>query len=289
MARPPVKQLEAFVAVADHESFRRAADRLGTTQPNVSARIAALEDLWGGRLFDRDAGSVRLTALGARLLDPARAALAAMDRVTAAVGRPDLWTGTLRLGVTEVVVHGWLGRFLARLKREFPAVEVELSVALSAELTEALWARRIDLALQSGPFGRATSGDRPLGSYPLTWLAAPSLGFGPGPHRVEDLARHPILTHARGTEPFRQIAARLPGARLVPSSNVTACLQMAAEGLGVACLPEVMVRGAGLERLEADWTPAPLSFHARYHAEGAGHVVAEAARIAAEVAKDHQE
>ena len=61
MAGLRLRQLEAFVAVAEQGSFRRAADRLNTTQPNISARIAALEAQLGQRVMDRDAGRVALT------------------------------------------------------------------------------------------------------------------------------------------------------------------------------------------------------------------------------------
>ena len=54
---PTLKQIEAFVQVADLASFRRAAARLNTTQPNISARICALETLLDTRLMDRDAGT----------------------------------------------------------------------------------------------------------------------------------------------------------------------------------------------------------------------------------------
>ena len=70
--RPSLKQLEALIWVGDLGSFRKAADRLNTTQPNISARIAGLETLLGVRLMERDAGSVRLTAKGQDVLGHAR-------------------------------------------------------------------------------------------------------------------------------------------------------------------------------------------------------------------------
>lgn len=62
MAQVSLKQLEAFVAVADLGTFRRAAERLNTTQPNISARIAQLEAQMKVSLMERDAGSVRADA-----------------------------------------------------------------------------------------------------------------------------------------------------------------------------------------------------------------------------------
>ena len=70
-----LKQLEAFVQVVDTGSFRKAAAALGTTQPNVSARIAALEKTLDVVLMHRDAGSVRLTPDGDTLVAAAREVL----------------------------------------------------------------------------------------------------------------------------------------------------------------------------------------------------------------------
>ena len=86
MAQISFKQLQAFVAVADLQSFRRAADRLNTTQPNISTRIAGLETQIGHSLMTRDAGSVRLTPMGEKLLLEARNVLLSMDRFLLTAG-----------------------------------------------------------------------------------------------------------------------------------------------------------------------------------------------------------
>ena len=66
------KQLEAFTFVVDTGTFRAAAAALGTTQPNISSRIASLEAALDVTLLYRDAGSVRLTAKGKDLLEQTR-------------------------------------------------------------------------------------------------------------------------------------------------------------------------------------------------------------------------
>ncbi len=74
-----LKHIEAFAAVADFGSFRRAASHLNTSQPNISSRIAQLEAVLGVTLMDRDAGSVRLTAKGRDLLVSARRLMGAAE------------------------------------------------------------------------------------------------------------------------------------------------------------------------------------------------------------------
>ncbi len=293
MAKITIKQLEALVQVADLGSFRRAAERLNTTQPNISARISGLEAQVGAKLMDRDAGSVRLTPIGAALLPKARQAVDAIDEFLISAGNDTLFEGVLRLGITEMIVHSWLGKFISAFKSRFPNIDVDLTVDLSASLSDALFNRSIDLALQSGPFGRSISGSVVLGSFPLIWIAAPTLGIGDKVLSLTDLAAHPILTHARGTLPFDQLQEHVAASseipvRLVPSTNMAACIEMTVQGLGVACLPEVMVRdqiAAGdLSQLRYLWCPDDLKFWARFD-ETAPYFVVEAARLAGEVSR----
>lgn len=290
-----IKQLEAFVAVADLGGFRKAADRLGTTQPNISTRIAALESRLGVTLMERDAGSVRLTAKGAELLRKARDVLRAAEDFIAAADDGALFEGVIRLGVTEMIAHSWLHEFLQSLKKMYPNVIVELNVDLSVNLTRALFDHSIDLAFQSGPLGlRNTSGEVELDEYAFVWVASPSLGINAGKPALDDLTAFPLLIQARGTLPYQQLAQHLAekdarGARLAPSTSMSAGLQMAVEGLGVACMPEAMVtdqvEAGALVRLNYGWTPEPLRFLARYHAESAAIYVKEAAALAARIAR----
>ena len=95
------KQLEAFIWVSDLESFRRAAERLNTTQPNISARISSLEDALNTKLMERDAGSVRLNAKGEQLLPEARKILRSVENLIKTAGQSKRIEGVIKLGVTR--------------------------------------------------------------------------------------------------------------------------------------------------------------------------------------------
>ena len=291
-----LKQLEAFVWVSDLGSFRKAADRLNTTQPNISSRIASLEAILNVTLMERDAGSVRLTSKGQELLLHARKVLRTTEELIEASDRAALYDGILKLGVTELIAHTWLRDFLKVLKVRFPNVLVELNVDLSINLVRDLFARSIDLAFQNGPFDRQVTGSKDLGSYPLIWVASPAIGLPAGePVSPEQLTQHPILTHARDTRPYEQVVAHfgmrrnLP-ARLVPSNNLAACLNMAVDGMGVATLPAATVSGelavGKLVQVNYDWVPDNLDFMAWYDAEKSPQFVAKAAELAGEIASE---
>lgn len=294
MARINIKQLEAFVQVADLTSFRGAAAVLKTTQPNISARIARLEEQLGQTLMERDAGSVRLTQAGTLLLNKARRVLDSLDDFMATAGTPGLFEGTLRLGVTEMIVHCWLGNYLSTLRTQFPNVKVDLTVDLSSNLSAALFNHSIDLALQSGPYAQQASGELQLGSYDMVWVASPELGVAKQVTTPEPLIQHPILTHARQTLPFKQLEQHFSAESdvyLVPSTSLAACMRMTLEGLGIACLPRVMVADeiadGRLMQIRYKWVPENLSFDARFHAEKAPYHLRQAAQLAKDVASDH--
>src|SRR3954453_88279 len=75
-----IATVQAFLLVADLQSFTRTAEALGTTQAAVSLKLQRLETLLGKRLVERSPRAVRLTADGAAFLERARALIAAHDR-----------------------------------------------------------------------------------------------------------------------------------------------------------------------------------------------------------------
>ena len=287
-----LKQLEALIWVADLGSFRRAAAHLNTTQPNISARISGLETTLGVTLMQRDAGSIRLTEKGTALLAQARQVLREAEGLVTIAGRPDLIDDSIRLGVTEVVASTWLRPFLRALAEAYPNLTVELTVDLSRDLDQELAAKALDLTLQTAPFSTPASGQLDLATYGYVWVAAPDLAaqIGPAPD-LAALVRHPVLGHARHTQAHLDLiryfdGTTAPKARLVPSSSLSAAMNMVLDGMGVAVMPRVMVAGAltegTLKTLPAPWHPQSLQVAARYHAERTpGHVTR-----AAELARD---
>jgi DNA-binding transcriptional LysR family regulator len=225
----------------------------------------------------------------------ARNVLRASEALIEATDDPSLIAGTLRLGVTEMIVHTWLREFLKQLKRPYPNLNVELTVDLSVSLEKSLATGMIDLALQNAPFTTETTGNVALGQYPSIWVASKDLNLHHGAAlSAEELVAHPLLTHARNTRSFVEISGHFTGktahpARLVPSSNLAACAHMAVEGMGVAALPAAMVARelaqGDLVAVPYPWHPQDLEFYARFDAHRAPTFVTEAAQLAARVSK----
>ncbi|KQU45862.1 LysR family transcriptional regulator [Rhodococcus sp. Leaf278] len=123
-----VEQLRAFLAVAEELHFGRAAARLHVAQPPLSRTIKQLEKYLGATLFDRNTRSVKLTASGQALIDPARAVLEAMRTAENAVVSADGGeTGLVRIAFAGVSTHRMVARLARLVRSQHPGIELELS------------------------------------------------------------------------------------------------------------------------------------------------------------------
>ncbi|WP_433444926.1 LysR family transcriptional regulator [Nonomuraea sp. CA-141351] len=142
-----LRALRYFVTVAEELHFGRAADRLRIAQPAVSRTIARLERELGVQLFDRSPRRVRLTAAGRRVLETAREALAAVDRVRTTASE---WGGVMRIGTGTGQFTARLERGIDALRERAPGFDVVLvDLPLAARLN-AVRQGDVDLALARG-------------------------------------------------------------------------------------------------------------------------------------------
>ncbi len=127
MNRPSLNDLTAFVAVATHRSFRRAADELGAAPSTLSHAIRALEDRLGVRLLNRTTRSVSPTEAGFQLLDRLRPALGQLDDALDGVA-PFRGTvaGTVRLNAPRLGAAILVRNILPLMSARFPDVTVDV-------------------------------------------------------------------------------------------------------------------------------------------------------------------
>jgi DNA-binding transcriptional LysR family regulator len=146
-------QLEVLIALAECQSFSRAAMRLGTTQSAVSHALRALEKQFGIRLAQRDASGVRMTDAGDRLLRRAREmTVLAATMTQEAVDARELKTGTLRIGSfgptsTTHLLPPWLETF----KKTHPQVQVRIEEESDEMVDQWLLQKRVDLGFVVAP------------------------------------------------------------------------------------------------------------------------------------------
>src|SRR5499425_1328715 len=189
--------VEAFLSVARHRNFRRAAADLGVTPSAISQAIRALEARVGAALFIRTTRSVGLTEAGERFLLRARPAfeeLIAASEVARDLGqRP---AGLLRLSVPRAVVPILLEPLIASFCDAYPEVEVE--IAASPELAD-IAAEGFDAGIRLGQFIAADMiAMRLTPPFPFVVVGSPDyLARSDRPERIDDLRQHACLRHRR--------------------------------------------------------------------------------------------
>jgi DNA-binding transcriptional LysR family regulator len=143
-----LRQIRAFVVVADEASFTRAAARLNMVQSAVSAAVRTLERQLGVELFERTTHHVGLTQAGQLFLPEARRTLAAAQEARHVLEqlRGGL-RGEVRLGVIQTP-HAVLqpAPLIAKFRAEHPGVTVSIQIGGSVMHAEDLRKRRLDIA-----------------------------------------------------------------------------------------------------------------------------------------------
>ena len=145
-------QLRYFHAVARAGSFTRAAEELGIGQPSLSQQIRALEKKIGTPLFERLGRSLRLTAFGEALLEPAQRILqqVAMAENSLANLREGV-RGRLRVGVIPTILPYWIAPRIVDFHKAFPEVDLQLVEDSTPRLVEQLQSGDLDIAVASLP------------------------------------------------------------------------------------------------------------------------------------------
>lgn len=145
-------RLKVFRAVAEHLSFRKAAEHLFLTQPAVTLQIKALEDELGVRLFDRSANRVSLTRQGSLLLGYANKIAALVSEMERELGTNDgTVAGEFSLGVSTTIAQYVLPRLLGAFLDEHPGVEFSLHSGNTSEIVGLLLESKVAVGLIEGP------------------------------------------------------------------------------------------------------------------------------------------
>src|SRR6202000_1899559 len=187
------KSIETFLWVVTLGSFRGAGQRLNTTQPAISQRIAQLERELGVKLLNRDHRVVSRTPRGRQLMIYAEKLIALRAEMMAEVGDRSAMRGVLRLGVAETIVHTWLSRLVKGVHTDYPNLSLAIEVDITPTLPARLMGQEIELALALGPIATSGVRNRVLCDYPIGFLASPALELPSGVLKAADLAKFPII------------------------------------------------------------------------------------------------
>jgi len=268
MQRGSLADLSAFVAIADHRSFRMAASRLGVTPSALSHAMRQLEERLGIRLLNRTTRSVSVTDAGLRLLERLRPAIDqiadALEDLNRERSRP---FGRLRIYASHMAAAAVIAPVWARFLSTYPEVHLELQVS---EAPTDIVAKGFDAGI--GTQDRVAAdmiAVRVMGPVKLAAVGAPSyFAQRSRPRTPDDLARHSCVQYRRGADgavfdwPFerngksRKIS--VDGRIMVNDPDVA--VRAAVDGLGIAytigALAEPFLRSGQLVRVLEDWSPS---------------------------------
>jgi DNA-binding transcriptional LysR family regulator len=164
-----VEAVQAFVLVADLNSFTRAAEAMDTTQSAVSLKIKRLEDGLGRRLLERTPRMVRLSAEGTAFLGAARNLVAAHQ---SAIGAFAVEHHRLIVGISHHIIGADLAALLKRMNATDPGLVLEVHIDASRAVLEAFDGGALDAAIVLGHDARRRDGEV-LFEEPFGWMAAP--------------------------------------------------------------------------------------------------------------------
>ena len=219
--------LKAFVAVADHRSFTRAAATLNRTQSAVSMQIKRLEDRLGVELFNRTKANVDLSAAGEGLLGYARRILTLNEEAIGRLAERKV-EGVVRLGVMDDYGTFIIPPLLANFLAGYPKIHVEMETGLTSSMPARL-GEAYDLVIAMHPEGRGEG--EFLRREQAVWATSPS-------QAVEEMEPLPVALYPQGCL-FRKWAIEALDAakrswRLAFVSHSLAAVEsVAAQGLAV--------------------------------------------------------
>ncbi|MCK9260926.1 MAG: LysR family transcriptional regulator [Azoarcus sp.] len=242
--------LRIFITVVESNSFSRAADSLGISQPAASRAVRELEAQLDTVLLDRKGKSFRTSEPGQALYDHGRA-IFALEREADETVRSfnSLERGRLVIGASTTIATYWLPPLLGIFHARHPGIELQLVGANTQQITERLLDCRIDVALVEGRVDDSRIDIR-------TWRTEEMIVIAPPLDRANDTpATDELETAARGTWIVRESGSgsrdaadeMLARAGIAPPSTMEvssneAIVQCVASGIGFGVVPRICAR-----------------------------------------------
>ena len=237
MKNLPMDLLRAFIAVSQLESFTKAGEMLGRSQPAVTLKVKRLEKLLGEELFFRRGRTLKLTNPGIVLYDYAEQILSLNDTAISRFSKSAI-TGNIRLGIPSEFATILLPKILGRFAKAYPSITIEVNCELSRQLLTQSGRSKYDVILALG----GSSGDPDtslIKSDELVWVTESQQD-----HNFEEAI--PLIVAPEGCI-YRDTAiralnkAKLPWHIAYTNPDLTGIQYAIKEGLGVTVLAKSTV------------------------------------------------
>lgn len=289
MKRIAIYHLETLLWIARLGTFRAAAERLGTTQPAISARVREIEEQLGIALFRREGRNMVLTARGRRLVKECEPLWAGFEKALLTASGFEGATGTVRIGSGEIAAASCLPGFVHAVERDLPGVTLEIELDLTARMLTQLLGGTIDMALLAGPVASPGIRTAEIGAVGLVWVASRATAQGGGFAQSLPVWSIPSHSPLHGVMLETLALHALTPRSISTCNNVRTLIEIIGGGGGAAVLPEPMVRTLLESGALAEILPRPartIRFEAAIRATESDPVVLELFRRAGELRMD---
>ena len=246
------RHIQQFVVLAETLNFRRAAEKLHMAQPPLSVSIRKLEQELGVALFDRGKDGVKLTKSGEAALEEAQKALFHANQFKlAALAASTGVGGRLRIGFVGSATHEVLPKLIARFRRAFAGIELDLREATSIRIMDELEQEQMDVGVVRIPVASG-SGIRLTTLQTETFVLAVARSHPLADEanvKLKDLAEEEFILYAGSDAPGLRMAAlhacQLRGfmPKVVQEAiQVQTVLSLVEANMGVALVPSISKR-----------------------------------------------
>jgi len=246
--------LETFIWLARLKSFSRTAEKLHASQPAVSGRIVALEDLLGVTLYERNVKGFELTPAGRRILDRCEQIVQLSTELKSIASEDNVLGRPVRIGASDAISLSWMPDLASVLASKYGDYQFDVTTDSAPNLSQMLMADEIDVALIANGIDEPRVINAPLCNYRIEWMANPRKFDVSKPINIEQLCDMPIIMPPPSTPgylwqveylkrhnphytpdrpaPFRISCGYSPGTGI----------QMVAKGFGIMPLPVLLAR-----------------------------------------------
>lgn len=266
-----LNELFVFARVVQTGSFTSAARALDMTKSSVSRKITDLEDRIGARLLQRTTRSLNLTDVGRAYYEHCARIIAEVEEANLAVSQMQATPrGLLRISIP--LAFGLLGPVLDEYLARYPDVKLEV---VATDRAVDLVDEGFDLALRAGKLADSALIARPLATIRRVVVASPQYLKRRGtPKQPEELTGHECLVFSVSSAPTewnlsiktKTVTVKVPARLAVNDFDIL--LQAAKRGLGIASLPDFLVRRdlatGKLKQVLKDWCASEVTVHAVY-------------------------
>jgi DNA-binding transcriptional LysR family regulator len=285
------KQIEALYWVVHLNGFANAAERLNTTQSAITKRIQELETGFDIQIFNRSGQKATLTRTGEEILEMAADLLGRRDQMLLKIKGFKPFSGSLRLGITEITAMTWLPQLMQTLRNAFPELVVQPKIDMAWQLQKSLSNGQLDMAIVHWEVRHPHLEAEPIAQVDFAWAGSPAVVSPSQVYSPEDISRMNIVRQdpdsALNAIYDEWLAPYTPQSNLFTINSLQAMVGMTVAGFGVACIPTAffsdLIKSRKLVLARAT-KPMPSSLYCAMYAKQSNTMFyREIARIARDV------